>query len=120
MNEKSRDSNRFLGSDLARVDAHEIQSDEYVEIPELTDESVEHGQWLIAGVEMPVEEGKEAFRKALKRGRPKASVTKISTTIRLDADVLEALRATGHGWQTRLNQVLRKWLKDHPAKSKSG
>ena len=120
MNEKSHDSNRFLGSDLARVDTHEIQPDEYDEIPDLTDESIEHGQWHIAGVEVPLEEGKEAFRKALKRGRPKAPVTKISTTIRLDADVLEALRATGRGWQTRLNRVLRKWLKEHPAKSNRG
>jgi uncharacterized protein (DUF4415 family) len=120
MNKKSHDSNRFLGSDLARVDTHEIQPDEYDEIPELTDESVEHGQWLVAGVEVPLEEGKEAFRKAVKRGRPKAPVTKISTTIRLDADVLEALRATGRGWQTRLNRVLREWLKEQSAKSKRG
>jgi uncharacterized protein (DUF4415 family) len=119
MNEKSHDSNRFLGSDLARVDTHEIQPDEYEEIPELTDASVERGQWVTAGAEVPPEEGKEAFHKALKRGRPKASVTKISTTARLDADVLEAFRATGRGWQTRLNRVLRKWMNEPLPKRKS-
>jgi len=32
---------------------------------------------------------------------------KVSTTIRLDADVLAAYRAQGPGWQTRINDVLR-------------
>jgi len=41
------------------------------------------------------------------RGRPKAEAPKISTTIRLDADVLEAFRATGQGWQSRINEALR-------------
>ena len=47
---------------------------------------------------------------ARKRGRPAGSTkedNKISTTIRLDADVLEALKATGKGWQTRLNDLIR-------------
>ena len=44
----------------------------------------------------------------VQRGRPKAAVTKISTTIRLDPDVLAAFKADGPGWQTRINQALRK------------
>ena len=47
---------------------------------------------------------------ARKRGRPAGSTkedNKISTTIRLDADVLDALKATGKGWQTRLNDLIR-------------
>ncbi|MGL4768589.1 MAG: BrnA antitoxin family protein [Formosimonas sp.] len=32
---------------------------------------------------------------------------KITTTIRLDEDLLEALRASGSGWQTRVNDELR-------------
>lgn len=43
----------------------------------------------------------------VKRGRPKAEVTKVSTTIRLDPDVLEAFRAEGPGWQSRINAALR-------------
>jgi hypothetical protein len=39
--------------------------------------------------------------------------------IRSDADVLEAFRATGHGWQTRINKVLRDWIKEkEPEKSR--
>jgi hypothetical protein len=40
MNVKNPESRRPLGSDLARVDAHVIQADEYEEIPELTEESL--------------------------------------------------------------------------------
>ena len=32
---------------------------------------------------------------------------KVSTTIRFDPDLLAALKASGSGWQTRVNQVLR-------------
>jgi uncharacterized protein (DUF4415 family) len=41
------------------------------------------------------------------RGRPKAAVTKEPVKLRLDADVLAALRASGDGWQTRINDTLR-------------
>ncbi|MBP2560426.1 uncharacterized protein (DUF4415 family) [Neorhizobium galegae] len=44
------------------------------------------------------------------RGRPKSEQTKVSTTIRLDADVLEGFRSDGPGWQSRINDVLRAWL----------
>ena len=45
------------------------------------------------------------------RGRPKAAVTKEPVKLRLDADVLAALRASGEGWQTRINDALRASLK---------
>ena len=41
------------------------------------------------------------------RGRPKAEITKEAVKLRLDADVLAALRASGDGWQTRINDALR-------------
>ena len=44
----------------------------------------------------------------VQRGRPKAAVTKVSTTIRLDPDVLSAFKAGGPGWQGRINAALRK------------
>ena len=47
---------------------------------------------------------------ARRRGRPKGSkqeVTKEAVKIRLDADVMAALRASGDGWQTRINDMLR-------------
>lgn len=47
---------------------------------------------------------------ARKPGRPAGSVkanAKIATNIRFDQDVLQALKATGRGWQTRLNDLVR-------------
>jgi uncharacterized protein (DUF4415 family) len=79
--------------------------------PELTEEFFERGKCKIGDTEVSSGEAKAAFRKALKRGRPKAAAKKISTTIRLDAGVLEAFKSTGYGWQTRINNVLREWLK---------
>jgi uncharacterized protein (DUF4415 family) len=47
----------------------------------------------------------------VQRGRPKADVTKVSTTIRLDPDVIAAFKAHGAGWQSRINDALRKAAK---------
>ena len=45
----------------------------------------------------------------LKRGRgPQAAPTKVLTTIRLDVDVLEFFKAQGSGYQSRINDTLRK------------
>jgi uncharacterized protein (DUF4415 family) len=45
----------------------------------------------------------------IKRGRgPQASPTKVLTSIRLDADVLEYFKSQGEGYQSRINDALRK------------
>ncbi|MDD5286847.1 MAG: BrnA antitoxin family protein [Desulfuromonadaceae bacterium] len=53
--------------------------------------------------------------KLIRRGRP-AGRTKASQTVRFDLEVLAAFKATGKGWQTRMNEALRDWLKEHPMK----
>ncbi len=42
-----------------------------------------------------------------RRGRPRAAVKRPTLNMRVDADVLEHLRASGKGWQTKVNQLLR-------------
>ncbi len=51
-----------------------------------------------------------ALYEALTRraGRPKAEHPKRIVTIRLDQDVIEHFRAQGKGWQSRVNEALRK------------
>lgn len=49
-----------------------------------------------------------------KRGRPAGSGTKEQVAIRFDRDVITAFRASGAGWQTRINDALKDWLKTHP------
>jgi len=87
-----------LGSDLKKVDAHKITPEEYEEIPELTTEYARLADLY---------EGERLIR----RGRPPLENPKKHINIRLSADVVEALRQTGPGWQTRIDDVLRAWLK---------
>jgi uncharacterized protein (DUF4415 family) len=47
------------------------------------------------------------------RGRPQGSGSKEQVTLRLDAQILEQFRATGSGWQTRINDALLDWAKHH-------
>jgi uncharacterized protein (DUF4415 family) len=46
-------------------------------------------------------------------GRPTGTGNKEQVAIRFDKDVLDAFRATGRGWQTRMNDALKAWLKEH-------
>lgn len=48
----------------------------------------------------------ESIRRS--RGRPPLERPKKQVTLRIDADVLERLRASGKGWQGRVNEVLKK------------
>jgi uncharacterized protein (DUF4415 family) len=43
-------------------------------------------------------------------GRPLGSGTKKQITLRLDADLVEKFKASGSGWQTRINDVLKSWM----------
>lgn len=49
----------------------------------------------------------------VRRGRPLGSGTKTQVTLRLDVEVVEKFRASGDGWQTRINDALKSWLKSH-------
>ena len=57
--------------------------------------------------------GIEAARR--RRGRPIGSGAKEQVALRIDRDVLAAFRASGPGWQTRMNEVLREWVRTHPS-----
>ncbi len=51
-------------------------------------------------------------RKIGERG-PQKTATKERITIRLSRDVVDRFRATGDGWQTRVDAALQEWLKGH-------
>ncbi|MEI6591980.1 MAG: BrnA antitoxin family protein [Holophagaceae bacterium] len=44
---------------------------------------------------------------------PQKAPTKELVSIRLSRDVVETFRASGEGWQTRIDQALKEWLKAH-------
>ena len=49
----------------------------------------------------------------VRRGRPLGSGSKTQVTLRLDSEVLEKFRASGDGWQTRINEALKSWVRAH-------
>jgi uncharacterized protein (DUF4415 family) len=48
--------------------------------------------------------------KVIRRGRPPLAEPKEKVTLRLDAETLRTLRATGKGWQTRLSEQISEWV----------
>ncbi|MBA4073200.1 MAG: hypothetical protein C0497_15470 [Gemmatimonas sp.] len=52
------------------------------------------------------------------RGRPAGSGCKDAVSLRVDRDVLAGFRATGRGWQTRMNEALRAWLETEQTRAK--
>ena len=53
----------------------------------------------------------EQVRPLVRRGRPLGSGSKTQVTLRLDVEVVQKFRATGDGWQTRINDVLKSWVR---------
>lgn len=48
------------------------------------------------------------------RGRgPQVKPTKERITIRLSPEVVEAFKAKGAGWQSRIDEALKEWLVEH-------
>jgi uncharacterized protein (DUF4415 family) len=88
------ENKRAIATDLKKLDAHMVQPSEYEDAPELT------GEQLAAA---DVYEG----GKLVRRGRPPSPHRKIPVKVRLDPELVAKLRASGAGWQTRINDALR-------------
>ena len=54
------------------------------------------------------------------RGRPKSSNAKQLVSVRYSPEVLQYFKASGSGWQTRMNQALLEWIHTHPVRGRSG
>jgi uncharacterized protein (DUF4415 family) len=54
--------------------------------------------------------------KLVRPGRPPSANPKLALKLRIDPDVVEHFRATGPGWQTRINDTLRRAAKLPPRK----
>lgn len=98
----TRRISRELRERLAKVDAHIVTQEEYDEIPEITDDDIARGV---------MSKGLTVLPTPKPRGRPPKEAPKVLQSLRLSPDVLEGFRALGPGWQTRIDEVLRAWLK---------
>jgi uncharacterized protein (DUF4415 family) len=70
-------------------------------------------EWTVEALERAeIRDGDRLVRPAngtlTKRGRPKLASPKRQVTLRLDQDVIDRLRADGPGWQSRINDILKK------------
>ena len=76
--------------------------DEVEDNPELTEEELKKMR--------PFREAFPELAASIDRklGRPKAENPKKAISLRLDAEVIERFKATGDGWQSRMNEALRK------------
>ena len=80
--------------------------------PELIDD--ENPEWTAADIKHAVPfAGLPKSLQTKLRGRPKSEVTKERITIRLSREVVARFRASGDGWQTRVDAALKDWLKTH-------
>jgi len=84
-------SKKTIKSDLPRVDA---MSDEDIDYSDAT--ATDADFWLGAEVNLPA--------------------VKQQVTLRLDPDIIEFFKADGLGYQTRINAVLRSYVKAHQPK----
>jgi uncharacterized protein (DUF4415 family) len=101
------ESKRRIGSNLKKVDAHVIAPHEYDEAPEFTARDFAKAE---------LRDGEKLVR----RGRPPLDQAKLAIKLRLDPDIISSYRATGEGWQTRINDDLRRARKlDKPARRKA-
>mgnify|MGYP001002709360 CR=1 FL=1 len=71
-----------------------------VDSPELTEEELATAR--------PFKEVFPDLYAKIKRGRPPSEAPKKQVTLRLDQEVIDKFRATGKGWQSRINEVLKK------------
>ena len=94
-----KENSSGLKSNLRKVDNHKISPSEYADIPELPKDFFTKGQLYQNG--KPVE----------RRGRGKQrKPTKKQLTIRLNNEVIDFFKDQGNGWQTRINDILQKYV----------
>ncbi len=87
---------------------NKIETKKFDDNPEWTQADIDHA---LSFEEMPKPLQQLVTQSALKkRGRPTNSNKKVSVTIRYSASVIEAFKATGKGWQSRMNQVLEEYI----------
>lgn len=73
--------------------------------PEWTEDQFARGELRVSGKVI-----RPANGTLTRPGRPKSLDPKRQVTLRLDGAVLDRLRSSGPGWQTRVNEILKSAL----------
>lgn len=85
--------------------------------PKAEEADRDNPEWTAADFERarPMAALPESLREKLRGRGPQQSPTKERVTIRLSREVVEEFRATGAGWQTRMDSALKEWLRERRA-----
>ena len=89
-----------IGSNLKKVDAHAVRAAEYQELPEVTSAMLERAEYRVGG----------RLRTHPRQRGPQKAPKKIPLSLRLSPEVVKHFRAKGRGWQTRIDEALKKML----------
>ena len=96
MNAKSK----RIGSNLQKIDTHAIAAEEYEDLPEVTEAMLARAEYRVGGRLKP---------HPRHRG-PQKAPTKVALSLRLSPDVVRHFKASGRGWQTRIDEALKKLI----------
>jgi uncharacterized protein (DUF4415 family) len=96
MNAKSK----RIGSNLRKTDSHAIAPEEYVELPEVTAAMLARAEYRVGG----------RLKTHPRRRGPQKAPTKVALSLRLSPEVVRHFKATGRGWQTRIDDSLKKLI----------
>lgn len=94
MNANRNASAHGLGSDLGKVDRHQLTQSDYDELPELTEDMLSKA-------------------KVHRGGRPRSASSKVLLSVRYSREVVDFFRATGDGWQSRMDGALKEYVARH-------
>jgi uncharacterized protein (DUF4415 family) len=83
-----------LGSDLTKVDGHQLTQSDHDELPELTEDML-------------------AKARVHRGGRPRSASSKVLLLVRYSREVVDFFRATGDGWQSRMDSALKEYIARH-------
>ncbi len=97
---------RNTGTDWAKVEARKISPEEYDEMPEWSEDQIDRAEIAIGGKVI-----RPATGTLTKPGRPRKLDAKVSVHLRLSPEVIAHFRARGPGWQTQIDETLRKAVK---------
>lgn len=93
-----------------KIDSDWVDPDD---APELTAEWFEKATLMIGEREVTLDEFRTAVDKHFPAEARPTTIPQLPVTIMFDADILEAFKATGDGWEARMNSALRDWMKTH-------
>ena len=89
-----------IGSNLRKLDAHVVAPAEYEDLPEVTEAMLARAEYRVGG----------RLKSHPRRRGPQKTLTKIPLSLRLSPEVVRHFKASGAGWQTRIDEALRKLI----------